>query len=101
MTALVRQMVDLAPALAEFDTREALLHSDRGIRLAGYAKLYANPEFTLIEEQVASLTEKEDNPFGQYWGLKALSWVLAARGDHGLPSAMLKWLQDFGQTLGR
>lgn len=76
MTAVVRQMTELAPSLQSFDVAAALVSHERGQRLGAYAYLYARPDARYIEPLVASVTKIEDKPFGQYWGLQAISRIL-------------------------
>ncbi len=78
MTALVSKMVANAPNLADYDVEDALKGEDRGSRLAAYAYLYARPAFEQLEALVSSVT-REDKPFNEYWGIRAIDKVLADR----------------------
>jgi hypothetical protein len=76
MDGVVREMIDLAPAVTSFPYRERLQRNEnkekRGGRLAAYALLWAKPNQLYINELVKSVTEVEDKPFGQFWGLDAV-----------------------------
>jgi hypothetical protein len=78
MTVLVSKMVAYAPNLTDFDVKEALKAEDPGSRLAAYAYLYARPAFEPLEALVSSVT-REDKPFNEYWGIRAIDKVLADR----------------------
>jgi hypothetical protein len=101
MTAVVRKMIELAPALPGFDVATALSSSRRGERLAAYAYLFAQPDLKLLALLVTSVTKIEDKPFGQYWGLQAISRVLATRGREPLPASVLNDLSQFAERLPR
>jgi hypothetical protein len=78
MTKVVSRMIDLAKRFPNFDFRNALT-SSRGLRLAGYAYLYAREVPSKAEdlkELVETVTRREDKPFGQYWGLQSIFHVL-------------------------
>jgi hypothetical protein len=79
MTDVFRQMIALAPELKQFDVKQYLKATDRGMRLAAYAYLYALPNFALLDDLVTSVTEVEDKSFGQYWGLEAIAKVIDGR----------------------
>jgi hypothetical protein len=73
MTRVVSRMLALLSGVSDddFDISGHLGSNDRGIRLAGYAYLYANPKPARIQELAAAVA-KEDKPFGQYWGIRAI-----------------------------
>jgi hypothetical protein len=93
MTKVVRQMVDLAPSLSNFNLSDTLKSSDRGIRLSAYAYLFAKPDFDKINNLVESVTEIEDKPFGQYWGIQAIGKVIANRVSKNLSIKTLSRLK--------
>lgn len=73
MTSIVGRMIGLFTdrTISDVGLSELLTSGDRGLRLAGYSYLYAHPqpiETTVLADAVL----KEDKPFGQYWGLRAL-----------------------------
>jgi hypothetical protein len=72
MTRVVTKMVAALRQVQRFDVARHLDSSDRGLRLAGYAYLYDNPDPHLVPALVDSMMDKEDKPFGQYWALRAL-----------------------------
>ncbi len=100
MMAIVRQMVDLAPHIRAYDVKGKLRSQDRGERLSAYAYLYASPDYEMLEQLVESLTKNEER-FGQYWALKALSQVLGRRGDRSVPLPIINSLKMFRDTLPR
>lgn len=99
MTRVLRQMVDLIPTVRGFDIRKALGSSERGVRLSGYAYLYAKPDFDFLEAIVCSVTEVEDKPFGQYWGLKSIYQVLIQKGGKGIPGRVRRMLGQFSARI--
>jgi hypothetical protein len=101
MTAVVRKMIELAPAIRAFDLVEALKSDRRGRRLGAYAFLYARPDFKFIDDLVAGVTKVEDKPFGQYWGLQAISRVLASRGGVSVSENVRAQLRQFSARLPR
>jgi hypothetical protein len=101
MTEIVRKMVALAPAIHGFDPAEALKSDQRGLRLAAYAYLYAQPDYRFIEALVAGVTKVEDKPFGQYWGLQAISRVLASRGGASVSESVRSQLRQLSERLPR
>lgn len=72
MTRVIEQMIELAPQLQDFDWTAGLNSSDRGVRLAAYAFLYACPKRDAVSPLVSTAVYAEDKPFGQYWALLAL-----------------------------
>jgi hypothetical protein len=73
MTSVVSKMIRLFVdgSHKEPELSGLLSSSDRGLRLAGYAYLYAHPQPLRTPELAATVVE-DDKPFGQYWGLRAL-----------------------------
>lgn len=78
MTTVVRRMIDALGPSDTFDVMGNLSSKDRGKRLSAYAYLYSRqrPDTSLLDSLVNSLVNIEDKPFGQYWGLQALSRML-------------------------
>jgi hypothetical protein len=72
MTAVIQEMIKLAPQKQDFDWWTSLKSSDRGVRLAAYALLYACPRLEAVDALVHTIIYVEDKPFGQYWALLAL-----------------------------
>jgi hypothetical protein len=85
MTSIVNRMISLLSSAAEaiFDVSAHLESASAGLRLAGYAYLYANPDRSHSEEIIDSLL-KEEKPFSQYWALRALRRQVEA----ALPAAL-------------
>jgi hypothetical protein len=78
MTEIVGEMIALAPSIPIATASPFLTEDDDGKRLFAYAHLYARPEPQLLSDLVRSVTEKEDKPFGQYWGIQAIGRVVQA-----------------------
>lgn len=73
MTSIIARMISLLNNVSQdqFDVSAHLNDKDPGMRLAGYAYLYANPDPRLVQENTIALLD-EDKPFAQYWALRAL-----------------------------
>jgi len=84
MTDVVTEMVALAASLGDFDVRSALASAESGWRLAAYAFLYARPDSNWLKELVATLTQREDRPFGQYWALQAVAALIKQAHARGV-----------------
>lgn len=89
MTALIRRMMSASMHLAAQEVEALLMDVDAGRRLLAYAALYAIPRPDLLKELVASVTRIEDNPFGQYWGIQAISRAIALPSGTNLQRAPL------------
>ena len=72
MTRVVAEMLKAAASIRELDIRPLIASSSRGERLAGITYAHEHPASGKAEPLVASLTNIEDTPFGQYWALRAL-----------------------------
>ena len=101
MTAVVRKMIELAPRQTKFEIAHALNAEQRGQRLAAYAYLYAMPDFQLLGPLVASVTKLEDKPFGQYWGLQAISRLLAIRKNESVSPDVSRNLSQYAEHVQR
>jgi len=99
MTAIVSKMITLAPELDNIDLQATLNDADSGKRLIGYAFLYKIPNFNFINEIVRSVTQIEDKPFGQYWGLQAIGKTLEGRGGDDVPMELVSSLENFKNRL--
>jgi hypothetical protein len=99
MTAIVNQMIAAARRERPTDLLELLRSPDRGQRLAGYAAAYADSDPRVLSELVASVTRREDKPFGQYWGLQAVRRV-AERETH-VPHDVIALLQEYAKAVPR
>lgn len=76
LTEIAGQMVALSGQLSHYHWRKALESDDPGLRVAGYAWLYANPTPRAAQLLVNTVTVREETHFGQYWGLEALQRCL-------------------------
>ena len=100
MTSVVRQMIELAPQLRNFPIGQALKEAtDRGKRLAGYAYLYSVPEYQRLDELIDSVTQIEDKPFGQYWGIQAIGRILEMKGSSDVSATAIQGLRHFHESL--
>jgi hypothetical protein len=81
MTDVVGEMISLAPSVSSATISPFLLEADGGKRLFAYAHIYARPDPQLLPDLVRSVTEQEDKPFGQYWGIQAIGRVIQAAPD--------------------
>ena len=99
MTSIVSQMISLAPELNNIDIRSTLNEVDGGNRLIGYAFLYKIPNYDFINELVRSVTQIEDKPFGQYWGLQAIGKTLEGRNEKEVPMEIVNSLENFKNRL--
>ncbi|WP_317443565.1 hypothetical protein [Streptomyces collinus] len=80
MSDLVDEMVRLLRGARNFDIDRHLHSSDRGLRLAAAAYLYANPD-PAWGPALAEAAVTEDKPFNEYWALKALREVFRGHCD--------------------
>jgi hypothetical protein len=71
MTAIVNNMISSLSGLDDFNVAAHLASSDRGLRLAAYAYLCANPDPSMVPQLVDNAV-KEDKPFGQIWAIRSL-----------------------------
>jgi hypothetical protein len=76
MTSIVRQMMETAQRNKTFDVFKALEIENAGNRLYGYAHIFVWPSPDYLGIVVKTITSREDAPFGQYWGIQALSHVV-------------------------
>ncbi|MGW2742022.1 hypothetical protein [Streptomyces sp. NPDC001450] len=74
MSDVADEMVGLLRGAPDFDVESNLRSSDRGLRLAAAAYLYANPD-PAWGRALAEAAVSEDKPFNEYWALKALREV--------------------------
>jgi hypothetical protein len=72
MERVVAEMKAAHRSLPGVDLTQCLRSSDRGVRLAAFASLADEPDPQLTGDLVDSLIDREDKPFGQYWGIVAL-----------------------------
>ena len=99
MTEIVRRMIDLIPQISAFDINEELAQHDRGRRLSAYTFLYLHPNLEKLGALIESVTNVEDKPFGQYWGLQAISKVLSQRGQESVSNADVNKLRKYAEVI--
>lgn len=97
MEGVVRDMIGVVGEVRDFDAGTYLHKNDRGLRLAGYAYLYKQPNRRCLPNLINAI-ESEDKPFGQYWGLCALREQV--KNDPGaLDEGMRRRLEDLRAKL--
>lgn len=87
-------MVALSGQLTHYHWRKALESDDPGLRVAGYAWLYAKPNPRAAQLLVNTVTVREETHFGQYWGLEALQRCLPL-ADAVTVAALTPKLKEF------
>ena len=95
MTEIVGEMIALAPSVPNATVVPFLYEDDDGKRLFVYAHSYADPQPQMLPELVRTVTEKEDTPFGQFWGIQAIGRIVQAAPesvDLQVRSALRKFL---------
>jgi hypothetical protein len=95
MTDVVGKMIKIASALTDYELSRDLASRDRGRRLFGYSYLYSRPNFSELERLVRTVVEVEDTPFGQYWGIQAISRLISSKRSEQVPSEIKRLLSDF------
>jgi hypothetical protein len=103
MEDVVRRMRSAWQSIKDVDVTLYLVSEDRGLRLAGFAYLYENPDPGQIPKLVDVLL-KEDKPFGQYWALQALEKQLDAHPeplDHDTRARLESLLSRLGPGTDR
>jgi hypothetical protein len=95
MADVVRRMIAAAPAIDPASVLPWLSHQDHAHRLAAYAFLDARPDFSRVDALVNSITNPDNPPFAQYWGIMALRNVIGARGKQSVPEKTVAELQKF------
>jgi len=94
MTEVVGEMIALAPSVPSVTVGPFLTEEDGGKRLFAYAHMYARPEAGLLPNLVRCVTEKQDTPFDQYWGIQAIGRVVQSAPD-SVNSQIKSALQTF------
>lgn len=90
MEQLMAQMISLARTVQNFDLDARLRDPDRGWRLFGYAYLIAHPDFAKFEALAQSAFDyagegfDKDQPFGEYWSIRAMQALAAKRGEQSV-----------------
>ncbi|MES1240847.1 MAG: hypothetical protein ABUT39_04450 [Acidobacteriota bacterium] len=97
MTDVVQRMISVARQSPSLKVTDSLRNDSAGMRLFAYAYLYARPDAQLLLPLVEAVTDKEDQPFGQYWGLQAIGRVMA--GATQIPLIVKSKLQTLGARL--
>jgi hypothetical protein len=96
MTDVVRRMMEASRRIELPSALEFLQSADRGKRLFAYAFLSTKPNPARLSALVDSVTEKEDKPFGQYWGLQAIKRNLDGAT---VPMTIVRQLKQFASKL--
>lgn len=93
MTRLVRDMLASQTQVDETSRRELLLSDRAGDRLAAYVSFISAPDPTMLQALTHSVSEIERQPFGQYWGLQAISRNMPVHSGTNIPPDVLKALE--------
>lgn len=101
MTGVVNQMITEARIIGTFDVQAALNSASGGVRLAGFAYLYANPDVEKLSHLTAAVTRVETKPFGQYWGLQAIRRVIEASARDRISRDVAHQISDFQKRVPR
>lgn len=99
MDRIFGRLVAVTPREADFDATLALRSQHPGIRLAGYAYLYAHPQRELLEVLVDVLTDREHAAFSQYWAIRAIALVVESEGPDALSATAAGKLMKFCRQL--
>lgn len=99
MTSVVRRMMETAQRNRTFDALKALESGRAGDRLYGYAHIFVWPSPDYLGILVKTITSREDAPFGQYWGIQALSHVVT--GASNIQLELKERLRAFANRLPR
>jgi hypothetical protein len=100
MTEIIKAMVNAAFSIVAFDISAALMSQDNGIRLSGYAYLYARPDHQYLD-QLSNAIIKDPTPFGQYWGIQALGKIINDQAITQLDPAIFNKLKAFYDQLAK
>jgi hypothetical protein len=100
MSSIVGKMVAISSRMSAFDPLPNLSSADAGTRLTAYAYLYAKPNPVALDQLVNTVCGIENTPFGQYWGIRAITRTLEALNDPTTVSTSVKRrLADFCKRL--
>lgn len=99
MDRIFGRLVAVTPRESDFDATLALRSQHPGIRLAGYAYLYAHPQRELLEVLVDVLTDREHAAFSQYWAIRAIALVVESEGPDALSATAAGKLMKFCRQL--
>ncbi|WP_433184157.1 hypothetical protein [Actinoallomurus sp. CA-150999] len=75
LTSVLKSMIETLRGVEDFDVDWYLTNKDRGLRLAAFAYLRANPDSSRVPALIDALVV-EDKPFGQYSALRALEGIV-------------------------
>jgi len=75
MTDVVRHLTILAGKLDNVDWFRYLHSHDGGERIAAYSYFYSRPHSEAASALTHALTTVENQPFGQYWAIRALARI--------------------------
>ena len=95
MADVVRRMIATAMATDPTIVLPWLNHQDHAHRLAAYAFLNARPDFSQVDALARSISNPDNPPFAQYWGIMALRNVIGCRGNQSVPEKTVAELQKF------
>jgi hypothetical protein len=99
MSTVVQRMMNASTELTPAMIEQSLREKDGGKRLLAYAATYANPNSELLNALVEAVTNLEDTPFGQYWGIQATGRVIGMMGRNHISESVVNALRDFLKRL--
>ncbi|HEY0433966.1 MAG TPA: hypothetical protein VGC95_08845 [Chitinophagaceae bacterium] len=92
MEQLMARMITTAKTEQNFDLNTRLRDTDKGWRLFAYAYSIAHPDFSRSDALAQSafdysgLEEEKNQPFGEYWSIRAMQALAAKRGAQAVSS---------------
>ncbi|VXC11136.1 hypothetical protein [Nocardioides sp. AX2bis] len=99
MTKIVGEMIAAADAGESVPLESALKGGDLGQRLAAYAVLYSKPDPNYTIVLIDSVIDVEKKPFGQFWGLRAISRLAEEMGSQQIDRNSARRLRDLRKEL--
>jgi len=101
LTKIARQMMTTAVRLENFEVQGWLSSADGGRRLGAYAYLYARPQTEALSALVTAVVDRENTPFGWYWGIMAIGKLVRATDPPARPKDTLPRLVELQAKLER
>ena len=107
MQQVVARMFNIAKTLQGFDIDARLQNPHKGWRLFAYVYCIANPDFSRFDTLAQSayentgLEENKNQPFGEYWSIRAMQALAAKRGTQEVSNRAKKVLLDWYQRIRR
>jgi hypothetical protein len=99
MNVLVSKLQYFAVAIPAESVPALLQSADRGLRLAGMARMFVYQDQGSLENLVSCLTGTEDTPFGQYYCLRSIEVTLRAANRRPILESIAARLRSFAPKL--